>query len=205
MDLLIATKNLHKVEEISALLRIPGLRLRSMRDYPDLPDVEEDGDTFELNACKKARTLAGVTGLWALADDSGLEVEALGGAPGVYSARYAGEPVSYAANNRKLLDALRLAQNRRAHFRSVIALASPAGVCRTVEGRCVGHIGTEERGSTGFGYDPLFIPDGYAQTFAEMGSELKNRISHRSASLQKACEAWGDFLAGRTDHLPPIC
>ena len=203
MDLLIASKNRHKVEEISAILRVPGLRLLSMHDYPDLPDVEEDGATFEANACKKALALARETGLWALADDSGLEVEFLGGAPGVYSARYAGEPVSYPANNRKLLDALRGARNRRARFRSVMALASPAGACRTVEGRCAGHIAPEERGRNGFGYDPLFIPAGYAQTFAEMGDELKNRISHRAASLREAWQAWGDFLSGRTNHLPP--
>lgn len=203
MNLLIATKNRHKVDEISAILRIPGLRLFSMHDYPDLPDVEEDGGTFEANAAKKAITLARVTGLWSLADDSGLEVDALGGEPGVHSARYAGEPVSYAANNRKLLGALRGASDRRAHFRSVIALASPAGLCRTVEGRCSGHIITEERGAAGFGYDPLFVPDGHAQTFAEMSADLKNSISHRSASLRKACEAWGAFLAGQADHLPP--
>ena len=203
MELLIATKNRHKVEEIFAILRVPGLRLYSMHDYPDLPDVEEDGATFEANAAKKALALARVTGLWALADDSGLEVETLDGAPGVYSARYAGEPVNYHANNRKLLEALRGAHDRRARFRSVLALASPTGECRTVEGRCSGHIGMEERGAGGFGYDPLFIPDGYAQTFAEMSAKLKNMISHRSASLRKACEAWGAFLAGQKDHLPP--
>jgi XTP/dITP diphosphohydrolase len=168
-----------------------------MHDYPNLPDVEEDGVTFEANACKKARVLALETGLWALADDSGLEVEILGGVPGVYSARYAGEPVSYPANNRKLLDALRGAQDRRARFRTVIALARPAGACRTVEGCCTGHIALEERGSNGFGYDPLFVPDGYAQTFAEMGNDLKNTISHRAAALRNAWGAWGDFLAGQ--------
>jgi XTP/dITP diphosphohydrolase len=195
MKLLIATKNAHKLEEISDILRVPNLRLFSMRDYPDLPEVEEDGDTFEANACKKAAVMARHTGLWAMADDSGLEVEALGGAPGVRSARYAGEPVSYPANNRKLLEALRGASNRRARFRSVIALSSPDGDCRTAEGSCEGTIIEEERGTNGFGYDPLFVPDGHARTFAEMDAALKNSISHRSRALRHACEAWGDFLA----------
>lgn len=196
MNLLIATKNPHKLEEIADILRVPGLRLLSMRDYADLPEVEEDGDTFEANACKKAAEMARFTGLWAMADDSGLEVEALGGEPGVRSARYAGEPVSYPANNRKLLAALAGVPNRRARFRTAIALSSPEGECRTVEGICPGAIIGEERGTNGFGYDPLFIPEGHAQTFAEMDSALKNRISHRSRALQAAREQWGAFLGG---------
>lgn len=196
MDLLIATRNPHKLDEILAIVNAPGLRLLSMRDYPDLPEVEEDGATLEANACKKAATLARVTGHWALADDTGLEVEALDGAPGVYSARYAGENVDYAANNTKLLAALLGVANRRACFRSVIALSNPAGVCRTVEGRCQGHIVARPRGGNGFGYDPVFEPDGLSRTFAELSSVEKNQRSHRAQALQRAAEAWGRLLAG---------
>jgi XTP/dITP diphosphohydrolase len=202
MRLLLATRNLHKVTEISAILSIPSLALLSMKNYPDIPEVIEDGATFEANAVKKAATLARATGLWAMADDSGLEVDALGGAPGVYSARYAGEPVDYRANNRKLLQALDGNPNRRARFRCVIALSDPSGTCMTVQGSCDGRIGHGERGSNGFGYDPLFLPDGYDCTFAEMPSDLKNRISHRSAALRRACEEWGGVLANGAPRGP---
>jgi XTP/dITP diphosphohydrolase len=194
MQLLIATKNMHKLQEIRSILDISGLDLRGMDDMPGLPDVEEDGQTFEANAGKKARELAEHTGLWAMADDSGLEVDALGGAPGVYSARYAGEPVDYRRNNEKLLRELAIARNRTARFRCVIALAEPRGEIRTVEGRCEGRIASEARGDRGFGYDPLFVPDGYEVTFAEMPAEVKNRISHRGAALRRAVEAWRDLL-----------
>ena len=125
MKLLVATRNKHKLEEIHAILAGLEVELHSALDFPEIPDVVEDGDTFEANAIKKAVTLARATGCWALADDSGLEVEALGNAPGVYSARYAGEPVSYAANNEKLLRELAGQADRRARFRCVIALSDP--------------------------------------------------------------------------------
>jgi len=194
VKLILATRNRHKLEEIRTLFDLPGLELSSALDHPDIPDVEEDGKTFEENAVKKALALARATGCWALADDSGLEVDALGGAPGVYSARYAGEPVSYPANNAKLLKALRNTDSRRAQFRCVIALASPSGRTRTVEGRCEGRIIHETRGAKGFGYDPLFVPDGHSLTFAEMDPAAKNTISHRGRALQKARAAWHDFL-----------
>jgi len=197
MKLVIATRNKHKLEEIRTIFRVPGLEIVSALDFPDVPDVVEDGKTFEVNAKKKAVTLARATGLWALADDSGLEVDALNGAPGVYSARYAGEPVSYPANNRKLLKELESVTSRRARFRCVIALASPSGKARTVDGRCEGEVIREERGTQGFGYDPVFVPDGYAQTFAEMDAAIKNSISHRGSALRKAAEAWGGMLAER--------
>lgn len=196
MDLLIATRNDHKVREIGAILDLPGLRLMPVSAYPGLPEVEEDGDTFEANAIKKAVTIALATGTWAMADDSGLVVDALGGAPGVFSARYAGSPADYEANNRKLLAALRGVANRRAAFHCVLALAGPDGTSRTVEGRCAGHIIDTVRGTAGFGYDPLFVPDGYTDTFAEMPSALKNRISHRALALATARHAWRDLLAG---------
>jgi XTP/dITP diphosphohydrolase len=200
MKLVIATRNKHKLEEIRAIFSVPGLEIVSALDYPDVPDVVEDGATFEANAIKKAVTLAKATGLWALADDSGLEVDALGGAPGVHSARYAGEPASYPANNRKLLKNLEGAKDRRARFRCVIALAGPDGRVRTVDGRCEGTIGFEERGQRGFGYDPLFIPDGHTQTFAELESDAKHAISHRGRALRKAQEEWGVMLTRGSDQ-----
>ena len=196
MKLVIATRNKHKLEEIRAIFSPHALELASALDFPDIPDVVEDGLTFEDNAIKKAATLARAIGCWALADDSGLEVEALEGRPGVYSARYAGEPADYEANNRKLLAELQGKSNRRAHFRCVVALADPSGKTRVVQGRCDGTIIDRLRGRAGFGYDPLFVPDGYSETFAEMSAELKNRISHRARALAEAKRAWGSLLAG---------
>ena len=195
MDLLIATRNTNKLREIRALFQASSLRLLNVDDLPSLPEVEEDGATFEDNAAKKARTLAIASGHWAMADDSGLEVEALDGAPGVYSARYAGEPPDYAANNRHLLAELSGNPNRAARFVCVIALASPDGHVATVRGTCAGCITTALRGKTGFGYDPLFIPEGHTRTFAEMNAEEKNAISHRGRALLRAREAWGQILA----------
>ncbi len=190
MKLLLSTRNEHKVREIREILGAPHLELLDLGAFPDAPDVVEDGETFAANAVKKARSLALWSGLWTLADDSGLEVDALGGAPGVYSARYAGEPADYARNNDKLLAELSGVTDRTARFRCVIALSAPDGSSRTVEGRCEGTITTEWRGDGGFGYDPLFVPDGYEQSFAEMPSELKNRISHRGNALCRARDAW---------------
>ena len=194
MKLVIATRNKHKLEEIRAIFSPDTLELASALDFPDIPDVVEDGLTFEDNAIKKALTLARATGCWALADDSGLEVEALDGRPGVYSARYAGEPADYEANNRKLLAELKGQSDRRARFRCVVALADPSGKSRVVQGRCDGTIIDRSRGRAGFGYDPLFVPDGYTETFAEMSAELKNRISHRARALAEAKQAWSLFL-----------
>ena len=197
MRLVVATRNKHKLEEIRAILTGLDVELFSALDFPEIPDVEEDGDTFEANAIKKAVTLARATGGWALADDSGLEVAALGNAPGVYSARYAGEPVSYSANNAKLLRELHGNSDRRACFCCVIALSDPWGRTETVAGRCAGRISDAPRGAAGFGYDPLFVPDGYAQTFAEMPAALKNSISHRGRALQAAKARWRNTFAER--------
>lgn len=194
MNLLLATRNQHKLDEIRAILGTPGLTLKSALDFPHLPDVVEDGATFEANAEKKAVALAKATGCWALADDSGLEVDALDGAPGVFSARYAGEPPDYAANNQKLLRELRGAKHRAARFRCVIALANPEGRVRFVDGRCEGRIIDELRGTQGFGYDPLFIPDGFELTFAELPAAQKNQISHRGRALAAARVAWRDLF-----------
>lgn len=199
MKLVIATRNAHKLEEIHAIFDFRNLEVLSAFDFPDVPDVIEDGETLEENAKKKAIEIALATGCWALADDSGLEVDALNGAPGVYSARYAGEHCSYADNNVKLLEELRAMPDRTARFRTVIALSDPAGSAETVSGECSGIIIEEQRGTNGFGYDPLFVPDGYSDTFAELPAEVKNRISHRAMALQNAYFAWQHLFEGQDD------
>ena len=194
MKLVLATKNAHKLKEMSALFAREGLSLLSMHDVPDMPDVEENGATLEENAIKKAQEIQAHTGLWTLADDTGLKVDVLDGAPGVYSARFAGEPVNYEANNRKLLGLLADASSRKARFRTVIALAGPDGSMRTVEGRVDGIITDTPRGTSGFGYDPVFIPEGFDKTFAEMTEEEKNTCSHRARALENARVAWVELL-----------
>ena len=197
MKILIATANRHKFQEISAILSRPGLELVNLSEVPNAPQVIEDGETFEANAIKKAVTLAAFTGLWTLADDSGLEVDALEGAPGVYSARYAGEPSNDAANNRKLISALKGNPNRRARFRCCIALSDPQGQVRTVSGACEGHLLEELKGNKGFGYDPLFVPDGFSNTFAEIPESKKNTLSHRAKALTAAVAGWSELLSQR--------
>ena len=193
--LLLATHNKHKVEEIRQIFAPANVALVTTADVPGLPkDVEEDADTFEGNALKKARVLCEASGLWTLADDSGLEVTALGGAPGVHSARYAGPACLTADNNAKLLREMQGKTDRRARFRCLIALCAPDGRHWTVEGSCPGRIIEAGRGTTGFGYDPLFVPDGYDKTFAELGAETKNAISHRGNALRAALAAWGGLL-----------
>ena len=183
MRLVIASGNKHKVEEIRAILAAPDREFLSMADFSSLPEIVEDGKTFAENALKKARTLSDATGLWALGDDSGLEVDTLDGAPGIYSARYAGTHGDDAANNRKLLAALHGNTNRGAQFHCAIALAAPDGRHWVVDGICRGTLLAELRGTSGFGYDPLFVPDGDTRTFAELSPAEKNAISHRSRAL----------------------
>ena len=202
MKILIASRNAHKIQEIREIFDLPGVEWVSTAEFPELADVVEDGDTFEANAIKKAVELATATGLWALADDSGLEVAALGNAPGVYSARYAGEPCSHANNNAKLLRELDGKADRSARFRCVAALSDPAGRAETVSGSCPGRIIETLRGAQGFGYDPLFVPDGFAQTFAEMGSEQKNRLSHRGRALALAQQKWGALISANAAGFP---
>ena len=202
MKILIASRNAHKIREIREIFSLPAVEWVSAADVPGLPDVEEDGDTFEANAALKATTLAKITGMWALADDSGLEVAALGNAPGVHSARYAGEPCNHAANNAKLLRELAGAADRTARFRCVAALSDPEGRCETVSGTCPGRIIEALRGTAGFGYDPLFIPEGHEETFAEMGEEAKNAISHRGRAMTEAQRRWGPLLATSPVRFP---
>lgn len=202
MKILIASRNAHKIQEIREIFHLPGVEWVSTADIPGLPDVEEDGDTFEANAMKKAVELARATGLWALADDSGLEVAVLGNAPGVFSARYAGEPSNHANNNAKLLRELADKPDRSARFRCVVALSDLSGRVETVSGSCPGRIIEALRGAKGFGYDPLFVPEGHVQTFAEMGSELKNQLSHRGRALALAKERWGGLIAANAPGFP---
>ncbi|MEI8242674.1 MAG: RdgB/HAM1 family non-canonical purine NTP pyrophosphatase [bacterium] len=194
MKLLVATRNRHKLQEIRAILDIPGLELVGAEDVPGLPEVEEDAPTFEGNAIKKARTLASAGACWTLADDSGLEVDVLGGAPGVRSARYAGLAADTTANNARLLREMTGVVDRRARFRCVLALCAPDGRAWTVEGRCEGRLLEAPRGLLGFGYDPLFVPDGQKKTFAELAPGIKNRLSHRGRALQRAVAEWGGWL-----------
>jgi XTP/dITP diphosphohydrolase len=188
MQLLVATRNRDKLKEIAAILADLELEVISAADRKGLPDIVEDAPTVRDNAIKKAIETAKVAKMLTLADDTGLEVDALAGEPGVRSARYAREKASYHENNKKLIAALHglPMEKRTARFRCVVAVADENGLVDTVEGICNGVIVEVERGGGGFGYDPLFIPDGQVKTFAELSLDIKNRISHRAKALQKA-------------------
>jgi len=183
MRIFVATHNAHKVREISQILE--GLEV-----VPDDPEgVDEDAPDFAGNALVKVRAIAARhCGEWCMADDSGLEVAALGGAPGVRSARYAGEPSDTPANNALLLKNLTGVTDRRANFTCAVALVDPSGKEHVVEGKCFGHIAESASGAEGFGYDPLFVPDGYDRSFAELTADEKNAISHRGRALVQVAE-----------------
>jgi len=189
-ELLIATRNPGKVREIGELLRNSDVGLSSLDDFPDLPEIAETGASFEENARAKAREVARLTGKLTLADDSGLEVDALGGQPGVYSSRFAGEGATDEDKYRKVLDLMHDVppEQRAARFRCTVAIATSGGELHEVSAACEGRIALEPRGSGGFGYDPIFIPEGYEQTMAELTLEEKNRISHRGKALRGAAE-----------------
>ncbi|MCX7822584.1 MAG: XTP/dITP diphosphatase [Syntrophobacterales bacterium] len=183
--MVVATRNSGKTKEIRSLLEGFPVELKDLNDFGPIPEPIEDGLTFEENAYKKASFTAKILGLPAIADDSGLEVEALGGAPGVYSARYAGINATDEENNRKLLKEMEGIENRRARFCCVISIAVPTGFALTYEGFCEGEILKAPRGAGGFGYDPLFFYPPLGKTFAEMTLEEKNAISHRGRALQE--------------------
>jgi XTP/dITP diphosphohydrolase len=189
-ELVLATRNRHKGEELAALLGDLGLRIRTLADFPDAPEVEEDGQTCQANAIKKAREIAQSTGLPAVADDTGLEVDALGGRPGVYSARYAGEQATYEDNCQKLLRELAGVPpaDRTARFLTVAALALPDGSVQVTQGVLSGVITEAPSGTSGFGYDSVFLVPHLQQTLAELSAEEKNRISHRARAFNKMHE-----------------
>ena len=184
MQILLASHNAHKVQEVGAILAGSPFDLVGMDAFPEVPEAPEDGDTFEVNALAKARFVFARTGIPTVADDSGLEVETLGLAPGVHSKRFTPQ-ATHAANNRHLLHRLDGVTDRRARFRCVIALVTGGGEA-LAEGRCEGTIAHGLRGSGGFGYDPLFLPDELpGRTLAEVGMDDKNRISHRGRAFRQ--------------------
>ena len=182
-NIVLATQNKHKIDEISKILP-ENYRIKSLQDLGFEGELKETGETLEANALQKVRQIAVPYDVDAIADDTGLEVAALNGAPGVFSARYAGEDASYEDNVQKLLEEMKNVENRQAQFRTVVAY-SKGNEEITVSGEIKGHITTEPRGSGGFGYDSVFVPEGYTQTFAEMSESEKNKISHRAVALQK--------------------
>ena len=197
MKLVLATRNQGKVREIGEMLKAQsGIELLSLHSYPDAPDVVEDGKIYEENAIKKASTLAEYTGHLTIADDSGLEVDALDGAPGVHSARYAGENASDQDRIVKLLDALQnIPDDRRSgRFICAVAIADPLAQVQVVRCACEGRIIHTPRGANGFGYDPVFVPAGYDKTFAELGDEIKNQISHRAKALGEARKLLSEII-----------
>jgi XTP/dITP diphosphohydrolase len=191
-QLLIATHNLDKVKEIKGILTGLELSLVTLEDFPAVPPTVEDAETLQGNALKKAQEAFRATGLPAVADDTGLEVYYLDDEPGVYSSRYSGEGATYASNRRKLLMNLRGVPPRRryARFRSVVAFVPVSGVSHFFEGICPGVITEKERGEGGFGYDAIFLPTGYTETFGEMALDKKNTLSHRARAFQ----AFAEFL-----------
>ena len=205
MKLVLATHNQGKVQELTKMLRsgadtLQHIEVISLKTYPDAPEVIEDGKTYAENAAKKASVIAEYTGHLALADDAGLEVDALNGAPGINSKRWAGADATDAIRIAKLLEALEGITDRRARFVAAIAVVHPDTVPKGVQGKsdespihhtflfgvCEGHITHAPKGESGFGYDPVFVPEGYEQTFAELGEGIKNQISHRAKALQQA-------------------
>ena len=197
--LLLGTQNPGKLREITSILEGSGWSFSSLQEFDHVGSAEENGVTYSENAIAKAQFYAAATGLVALADDSGLEVAALDGAPGVYSARYAGENASDADRRQLLLSELSKTSNtdRRARFVCVVAIVDPSGSALNLsEGICHGTITFTPRGDGGFGYDPIFIPDGYTQTFAELPELIKNRISHRALALAQTREFLATDLRG---------
>ena len=187
--IILATRNKHKTEEIKTILSDLRLEILTLDDFPDVPMLKEEGSTFQENSLQKAHTVHLHTRIPALADDSGLEVFFLNGRPGVISARYAGDGATDEENNEKLLGQMRgvAPRRRRAQFRAVLTLFGDNGT-EVTEGICPGRLAESPRGTNGFGYDPIFIPDGFSRTYAELTFEEKNKISHRAKALEKMRE-----------------
>lgn len=194
--LLLATRNQGKKKEMQQILKGLLLDIINLEDIELLPEIIEDGTSFAENAIKKAKQTAALSGYICLADDSGLEVDALNGNPGIYSARFAGEDADDNKNNKKLLYMLKEVEmeKRTARFVCAVAISDPSGNYRVVSGKCEGRIGLQLEGTGGFGYDPLFIPLGSDKSFAQLTAEEKNSISHRAHALQKAREIIDEFF-----------
>ena len=199
--LILATTNTNKVKEFQEILKDFPIEIRSLADFGPLPEAIEDGETFDDNAYKKAIHTAKILGFPAIADDSGLVVEALDGAPGVYSARYAGENATDKENVDKLLKDMQGIKNRRAAFHCVLSIAVPSGPALTYEGRCEGTLLEERRGETGFGYDPIFYFEDLGKTFAECTMEEKNKVSHRGKALAEFKAEFPQVLKWLTQRL----
>lgn len=188
IELVIASTNMHKIREFRSMLKaFPNLDVLSLSDFPDYEPPEETGKTFEENAILKAVQAAKQLNRWVLADDSGLTVPSLNGAPGIHSARYAGGDATDLENRRKLLAEMAhfMDEDRGAFYECWIALASPEGLKKTTKGTCEGSISQQDKGRDGFGYDPIFIKHGYHKSFAELGESVKNRVSHRRKAFDK--------------------
>lgn len=181
--IVLATTNKNKVKEFQEMVKDLPVEIRSIAEFGPIPECIEDGETFDDNAYKKALHTAKILGLPAIADDSGLEVEALGGAPGVYSARYAGPKATDNENCQKLLTEMQGQENRKAAFQCVLSIAVPSGPALTYRGSCEGTILEERQGQSGFGYDPLFYYEPFGKSFAECGMKEKNKISHRGKAM----------------------
>jgi len=202
IPLVIATKNQGKITEIRDLLTNFAVKLKSLDAFGSIPEVEEDGETFDENAYKKASYTARILGIPALADDSGLLVEALGGAPGVFSARYAGENATDEQRVAKLLKALNAKTNRKAAFECVLSIAVPSGPALTYEARCEGLIAEQPAGQNGFGYDPIFFYPPLNKTFAQMTLEEKSKVSHRGKALNELKQEFDKVLTWIRRHMP---
>ena len=206
--IVLATTNKGKTKEMKEILKGYPIEIKNLSDFGPIPEVIEDGDTFDDNAYKKASFTAKVLGFPALADDSGLCVDALDGAPGVYSARYAGENATDADNVAKLLEAMKDEENRKAAFQCVISIAVPTGAALTYEGSCEGVLTREPAGDNGFGYDPLFFFPQFNKTFAQLSMEEKAEVSHRGKALKEVTQEmdkildWIDINMPRFEQVP---
>lgn len=202
--IVLATRNAGKTSEIQDLLQSFSIQIKNLNDFGPIPDIVEDGATFDDNAYKKASLTARYLGLPALADDSGLVVDALDGAPGVVSARYAGPDASDEARCRKLLAEMEGKTPRSAHFACVISLAVPSGAALTYEANCAGLITREPFGNNGFGYDPIFFYPPLGKTFAQLSRAEKNLVSHRALALRELCAEFDKVLVWIRNHMPQV-
>jgi len=200
--IVLATTNKGKTREIKALLKDFPIDIKNLDDFGPIPEVIEDGETFDDNAYKKSSFTAKILGYPAMADDSGLCVDALDGAPGVYSARYAGENATDADNVNKMLAELKDKENRNAVFKCVISIAVPTGAALTYEGECKGIITKEPSGDNGFGYDPLFFYPKFNKTFAQLSIEEKGQVSHRGGALKEICDEMDKILEWIDINMP---